>query len=143
MVQRYSVVSFLEKNLILVRRSALLFMHHLKFAVIDMNSVEQGPFNWPVAADRQNAEDALLIFSVPDLAALYAAEWQRLWDESQWGRADGDLSFARKDPFAPRRPFCRRGRGLGIRPTTTRPPLRPHPRLVQKQLDHILLLSAT
>jgi len=52
-------------------------MHH-KFMVIDGVSVETGSFNYTRSADTANAENALYLRAVPQLAATYTTEWQRL-----------------------------------------------------------------
>ena len=48
-----------------------------------MTSIETGSFNYSEAAVKHNAENALWEWKVPDKATLYAAEWLRLWDESE------------------------------------------------------------
>jgi len=56
---------------------------HDKFMVIDGDAIETGSFNYSEGAVRHNAENALWEWKVADKAALYAAEWRRLWDESE------------------------------------------------------------
>ena len=56
---------------------------HNKFMVIDGNSLVTGSFNYTTAAIKHNAENALVLWNVPQLAPQYAAEWARLWAESQ------------------------------------------------------------
>lgn len=57
-------------------------MHH-KFMVLDGRHLQTGSFNYTHAAATKNAENVLLLREMPELAATYAREWQRLWDESE------------------------------------------------------------
>ena len=82
-LERYSVVPTLEQNGIVVRRDRHYAIMHNKYMVIDGQDLETGSFNYTSAAVEHNAENALLLLDVPELAAQYAAEWQRLWNESQ------------------------------------------------------------
>jgi len=81
--QRYSEIPYLAREGIPVRLDARYAIMHDKFMVIDSGGVETGSFNYSLAAVRENAENALLLRDVPDLAASYLAEWQRLWQESR------------------------------------------------------------
>lgn len=49
-------------------------MHH-KFVVVDGKHVETGSFNFSASADKVNAENALYLRGVPDIAAKYKAQW--------------------------------------------------------------------
>ena len=51
--------------------------------VIDGRHVQTGSFNYSAAAVDKNAENVLVLWNEPELAAWYAAEWQRLWDEAE------------------------------------------------------------
>lgn len=55
---------------------------HDKFALIDGQTVETGSFNFTEGAKR-NAENVIVLRDDPTTAAQYAAEWQRLWNESE------------------------------------------------------------
>ncbi len=81
--QRYSEIPYLAREGIPVRLDARYAIMHDKFMVMDSVDVETGSFNYTLAAVRENAENALLLRDVPDLAASYLAEWQRLWEESR------------------------------------------------------------
>lgn len=81
-LQRYSLISYIAQHGVPVRRDAHYSIMHNKFIVADQN-VETGSFNYTTAAIKSNAENAFLIYAVPDIAAQYLAEWQRLWDESR------------------------------------------------------------
>lgn len=52
-------------------------MHH-KFAVIDGRVVVTGSYNWTDNAEEENDENALVIAD-SEVAAVYAAEFERLW----------------------------------------------------------------
>jgi len=45
--------------------------------------VETGSFNYTQAAAEHNAENALLLHNVPDLARAYTQDFQKLWSEGQ------------------------------------------------------------
>jgi phosphatidylserine/phosphatidylglycerophosphate/cardiolipin synthase-like enzyme len=55
---------------------------HDKFVVVDGETVEEGSFNFTVAAESRNAENVLVIHDA-DVAAQYGKEWNRLWTESE------------------------------------------------------------
>ncbi len=80
---RFSQVPVLQAAGIPVRLDHLYAIMHNKFLVIDGDTVETGSFNYTTAADRHNAENALVLWNVPQLAGQYAAEWERLWAESK------------------------------------------------------------
>lgn len=52
-------------------------MHH-KFMVIDGINVETGSFNYTLNADKSNAENAMYVRGIPQLALAYMNEWVRL-----------------------------------------------------------------
>ena len=81
--ERYSLIPYLVKNGIPVRRDARCAILHDKFFCVDGQDVELGSLNYTSAATTHNAENALVLYNVPDIAQRYLAEWQRLWDESQ------------------------------------------------------------
>jgi phosphatidylserine/phosphatidylglycerophosphate/cardiolipin synthase-like enzyme len=80
--RNYSAVTFLANNGVPVRLNGNYAIHHHKFLVIDGRNVETGSLNYTAAAVKSNAENALLLWNVPELAARYKTEWQRLWDEA-------------------------------------------------------------
>lgn len=81
--KKSSAVRFLANAGVPVRLNAHYAIHHHKFMVIDEVSVETGSFNYSAAAANKNAENALFLRNVKPLAAQYADEWKRLWNESQ------------------------------------------------------------
>ena len=78
---RYTAVNFLANHKIPVRLNGRYAILHHKFIVIDGTAVQLGSFNYSAAATDKNAENVLLLKNVPGIAAQYAAEWKRLWDE--------------------------------------------------------------
>jgi len=78
---KYSAATFLANADVPVRLNANYKIFHHKFMVLDGTSLQLGSFNYTAAAEK-NAENALLLSQVPDLAAAYASEWKRLWDEA-------------------------------------------------------------
>ena len=80
--QKYSQIPILKAAGIPVRLDEHYSIMHNKFIVIDGSSVETGSFNYTTAAIKHNAENALVLWHVPALAAKYTAEFERLWAES-------------------------------------------------------------
>jgi len=80
---QYTAVTFLANQGVPVRLNGRYAIHHHKFMVIDGKHVETGSFNYSAAAVNKNAENVLVLRDVPELAAQYAAEWQRLWNEAE------------------------------------------------------------
>jgi phosphatidylserine/phosphatidylglycerophosphate/cardiolipin synthase-like enzyme len=52
---------------------------HDKFMVIDGRSVQTGSYNYSVSAARYNAENVLVVWNDPALAAAYARNWEANW----------------------------------------------------------------
>lgn len=52
---------------------------HDKFMVIDDRTVQTGSYNYTVAAARYNAENVLVVWNDPALAAAYARDWDANW----------------------------------------------------------------
>jgi phosphatidylserine/phosphatidylglycerophosphate/cardiolipin synthase-like enzyme len=80
---KYSQISVLMAAGIPLRLDERYAIHHHKFMVIDSASIETGSFNYTSSAVERNAENALVLWNVPPIAARYAAEFERLWAESQ------------------------------------------------------------
>jgi len=51
--------------------------------VIDGVTLETGSFNYITAAIKHNAGNALVLCNVPQIAKIYATEWEGLWQESK------------------------------------------------------------
>jgi phosphatidylserine/phosphatidylglycerophosphate/cardiolipin synthase-like enzyme len=80
---RFTQVGVLQDAGIPIRLDRHYAIHHNKFIVIDGTSLETGSFNYTTSADRHNAENALVLWNVPQIAEIYGREWERLWDESK------------------------------------------------------------
>lgn len=78
---KYSAVTFLANKGVPVRLNGKYAIMHDKYMVIDGLHVQTGSFNYTQAAVKSNAENALLLRGVPDLAATYTQNFQRLWSE--------------------------------------------------------------
>ena len=80
---RYSSATFLANMGIPVRVDSMHAIMHNKFIVVDGQDVENGSFNYTSAAENRNAENALVNWNNPKLAAIYTANWQEHWDHSE------------------------------------------------------------
>jgi phosphatidylserine/phosphatidylglycerophosphate/cardiolipin synthase-like enzyme len=80
---RFSQIGVLQDAGIPVRLDRRYAIHHNKFFVVDEVTLETGSFNFTTAAVKHNAENALVLWNVPQIAQIYAKEWERLWEESQ------------------------------------------------------------
>ena len=80
---KYTAVNFLANQGVPVRLNGNYHIHHHKFMVIDGKHVKTGSFNYSAAAVHKNAENVLMLWNAPDLAAKYTREWQRLWEEGR------------------------------------------------------------
>ena len=79
----YTATTFLANQGVPVRLNGNYPIHHHKFMVIDGRHLETGSFNYSKAAFERNAENVLVLWDVPAVAATYAGEWHRLWNESE------------------------------------------------------------
>ncbi len=77
----YSAARFLANERVPVRTNARYALQHNKFIVADGSTVQTGSFNYTSSAGERNAENVLVVGNAPQLAAVYAREWRRLWDE--------------------------------------------------------------
>lgn len=79
---RYSATRFLADQQVPVRLNARYGIFHHKFMIIDAMHVQTGSFNYTAAAASKNAENVLVVWNAPELAARYEQQWQRLWQEA-------------------------------------------------------------
>ena len=79
----HSVVSYLLSMNIPVRVDIIHTLQHDKYMVIDGKTVETGSFNYTAAAEQHNAENVLVLWNAPQLAAAYADNWKSLWDQAE------------------------------------------------------------
>lgn len=80
--KQYTAVTYLANNGVPVRLDGNYPIFHHKFMVIDGVSLETGSFNYSAAAASKNAENVLIIWNAPSLAAKYDSEWLKLWSEA-------------------------------------------------------------
>jgi len=76
----YTAATFLANEGVPVRLNAYYAIMHNKFMVVDGRDLQTGSFNFTASAANKNAENVLVLRDVPELAARYDQEWQRLWD---------------------------------------------------------------
>jgi phosphatidylserine/phosphatidylglycerophosphate/cardiolipin synthase-like enzyme len=79
----YSLIPYLAKSGIPLRRDSRYQILHDKFLVINAVDVETGSFNYTSAASTLNAGNVLILYNAPDISQAYLREWQRLWAESR------------------------------------------------------------
>ena len=80
---KYSATTYLANNHLQVKLDGNYPIFHHKFMVIDGTTLETGSFNYSAAAANKNAENVLVLWNVPDIAASYDKTWQSLWNEAQ------------------------------------------------------------
>jgi len=80
---KYTVLTFLANQGVPVHLNDRCAILHHKFMVVDSVQVETGSFNYSASAVDRNAENVLVLRDVPELAAQYATEWHRLWNEGE------------------------------------------------------------
>ena len=73
---------YLDACGVAVRADARYPIMHDKFIVVDGKHVETGSFNYSFAAAERNAENAMVIWNNPELAARYSSEFDRLFEEA-------------------------------------------------------------
>jgi phosphatidylserine/phosphatidylglycerophosphate/cardiolipin synthase-like enzyme len=66
-----------------VRTSDRYKIQHDKVIITDSRTVETGSFNYTSSAERTNSENAVVIWSFPDVAASFLRHWQSRWDQGQ------------------------------------------------------------
>lgn len=79
---RYTALTFLANHGVPVRVNGNYQIFHHKFMVIDGLHVETGSFNYSAAAVNRNAENVLMIWNTREVAAIYARQWNILWEEA-------------------------------------------------------------
>lgn len=78
----YTAATFLVNAGIPTRIDDRPAIMHDKFLIVDGVTVETGSFNYTAAAERDNAENVIILRGNPEVAARYEHEWQRFWGES-------------------------------------------------------------
>lgn len=82
-MNQYSGLTYMANKGVPVRLNDRYAIMHNKYIVVDGQDVETGSFNYTQAAASKNAENALLLRGVPDLAGSYIADFRKLWGEGQ------------------------------------------------------------
>ena len=80
---RYSAITYLANNHVPVRLNSRYTIMHNKVMISDDNTVQTGSFNYTASADNRNAENSIVIRGIPQIAAQYEKEFNRLWAESE------------------------------------------------------------
>lgn len=80
---KYTATRFLANQGIDVRLNGNYAIMHNKFIVVDNQTVETGSFNYSQAAQKKNAENVIVMWNNPEVAAKYAIECERLYNEAQ------------------------------------------------------------
>lgn len=81
--ERYTSATFLANLGIPTRVDSQHAIQHNKFMVIDGAHVETGSFNYTSAAEQRNAENVMVIWNNPKLAATYTDNWWEHWNHSE------------------------------------------------------------
>jgi len=77
------IVQYLKDHKIPSRLNYHYSIMHDKFFVVDEKTLELGSFNYTRAAERNNAENVLVIHSAGKLVKDYDKQWQKLWNEGE------------------------------------------------------------
>ena len=67
-----SIAKFLKRSGIPVRFNRHYKIQHNKYMIFDEKHVECGSFNYTKSAEKNNAENAIIIKDQPELASVYA-----------------------------------------------------------------------
>lgn len=80
---RSSLYAFLIKSHVPTRINARYHIMHNKFMIIDGKIVETGSFNYTKSAEKNNAENVLVVRRNRKIDRDYLKQWQKLWDEGE------------------------------------------------------------
>lgn len=69
-----------SKNIV-VRINSNYEILHDKYMIVDSETVETGSYNYSASAYADNAENYVIFYNQPQLAQLYLADWQQLFNE--------------------------------------------------------------
>lgn len=79
---KYTATRYLANQGLDVRLNGNYAIMHNKFIVVDNQTVETGSFNYSSGAVDKNAENVLVMWNYPDVAAKYSKECDRLYNEA-------------------------------------------------------------
>ena len=80
---RYTAVTYLINQGVPVHLNGRYAIMHNKVMIADGSTVQTGSFNYTASADSRNAENSIVLRGVPQIAAQYEKEFNRLWAESE------------------------------------------------------------
>lgn len=81
--ERYTSATFLANERIPVRVDSQHAIMHNKFLIVDGETVETGSFNFTAAGASKNAENVMVIWKTPKLAAVYQRDWDTHWAHAE------------------------------------------------------------
>jgi phosphatidylserine/phosphatidylglycerophosphate/cardiolipin synthase-like enzyme len=61
---------------------------HNKFIIVDSKTLELGSFNYTASAEKNNAENVLVVHGAKRVITDYSDQWEKLWNESDTLKAD-------------------------------------------------------
>jgi phosphatidylserine/phosphatidylglycerophosphate/cardiolipin synthase-like enzyme len=77
-----SVAKFLSENGVKVALTTAYSIQHNKVVIVDGDTVQTGSFNYSRAAQKNNAENVIVISRCHELAKLYLLDWNKLWESA-------------------------------------------------------------
>lgn len=86
--EKYTSANYLANAGVPTRIDSEHAIAHNKILIIDQQHVETGSFNFTASAANRNAENAIVIWNNPQLAEVYAKDWQKHWQHSEELRAN-------------------------------------------------------
>lgn len=79
---KYSETNKFGKEGIEARIDSTHHIMHNKYCIIDSSTVITGSYNWTDSAEKENAENLIIIKGSPELAAKYLADFEKHWEHS-------------------------------------------------------------
>jgi phosphatidylserine/phosphatidylglycerophosphate/cardiolipin synthase-like enzyme len=79
---QYSAARFLANAGIAVRIDRRHQIMHNKYMIVDGKNIQTGSYNYTTSAAQKNAENAVFLGDLPELAKRYREDWQKHWDHS-------------------------------------------------------------
>lgn len=79
--QYQPIQDLISSGNIAVRINSNYEILHDKYMIVDNETVETGSYNYSASAYADNAENYVIFYNQPQLAQLYLADWQQLFNE--------------------------------------------------------------
>ena len=79
---RGSLFLYLKENGVPTHINSRYHIMHNKFMLIDGKIFETGSFNYTKSAEKDNAENVLVVHCNRKIDKDYATQWKKLWDEA-------------------------------------------------------------